>query len=795
MSTIIGGVACEDPAALYRECLAADPPLPTAPWWGRCNGFDLSPVGRDWGRGLILLKKSGLTSLGNTADFDLTFSGTDSAHKYTLKKITVLGAKCATPGYDGDENATYYAEVVDRRYHLNRVPIDRAYNVRTADGTDYLTQTKNGGSAWTWAQVVSDLASVLSISPGSLPFTPDGTPENLTFWGGSAWAAINDVLDRIACGLKYDPEGDAFTIVRLGTSDSLATQAQAQAVGERVWDAYPVDPERAWRPEKVRVRFLRRPRPTDGSSPWYTVDTTLAAASGVVAGTFEQLDDDASAIGATGTPTNSAALATRAAERAADWLRKRSGYERPVLKVYRDFIPDVIRRVPGATVGSVAIDDRGGPLRTEVAARPDRGLERWRPLDQLPPWFPADSGGGGPGGDGSWVAGLTENDCLTLTVVSASGRCADIDTSQTMRLRYDYGTWVSSPDDQFVFDGGEGDVVFSIGPGGDPKLTIGGIAGVLVAQGASGIEFTFGHQLLCGATPVSCDANAFRVRLTCLSCPIRPGYNPGPSPGTGWHYTVNDAYSPANGYGGLRGTPLVVKTQADLDKCDVFVYVVNLNGSGTSANRDWNGASIGETELAIWIANGGRCIVIPRYDMFTGAGGSCAGVLQYVNGYLMCTDQITADGRITNTLATLGSTMGSALTVLGYPYACSFGGHVYWTDANPFVSPCGYESVPTAAVVANGAGNVYESGKFNPSAVSPLRSFFHGGTPVTLFSATRQANMCGATGVPENLAPIAIEQVGSGFIMCCNLYAYYGGACRDGFFKIARNFRDLTTPM
>ncbi|VTT96578.1 unnamed protein product [Gemmataceae bacterium] len=394
MATTIGGVACEDPEALYTECRSEDPPLPVAPWWGRANGFDLAPVGRDWGRGLILLKKSALSQLGSTADFDLTFSGTDAAHTFALKKITVLSARCASPGYDGDPNATYYCEVADRRYHLARVPIDRAYNVRAAGGTDYLTATKNSGTPWTWAQVVSDLAAELSITPGSLPFTPDGTPENLAYWGGSAWDALNDVLDRVACGLRYDPEEDTFSIVRLGASDPAATSAQAAALAERTWDAYPVDPERAWRPEKVRVRFVRYPRPTDGSSPYYTVDETLAAAPGVVSGTFVQLDDDASALGATGTPTNSAALATRAAERAADWLRKRSGYERPVLKVYRDFLPDVVRRVPGAAVGSVALDDRGGIMRTEVAARPDRRLERWRPLDVLPPWFAGDFGSG-----------------------------------------------------------------------------------------------------------------------------------------------------------------------------------------------------------------------------------------------------------------------------------------------------------------------------------------------------------------------------------------------------------------
>jgi hypothetical protein len=39
-----------------------------------------------------------------------------------------------------------------------------------------------------------------------------------------------------------------------------------------------------------------------------------------------------SPVRATGAPSNAAALATRAAERAADWLRERRYYGRPVLR-------------------------------------------------------------------------------------------------------------------------------------------------------------------------------------------------------------------------------------------------------------------------------------------------------------------------------------------------------------------------------------------------------------------------------------------------------------------------------
>lgn len=395
MSAILGGVPCTDPRGLLAECRGRNPPVPTHTWWGRANGFDLNPVGRAPGRGKLLLPYAGLLALGTSTDFALQFSGTTADNSYTLQKITVLGATAATPGWDGDPRATFVVDVADRRFHLDRVPIDAAYNVRSADGASLLTGTKNAGSTWTWQGVVNALATACGLNTAefALPFSPDATPENLAYWGGSAWAALCDVLDRLACAPKYDPETDAFSVVRLGAADDAATAALALAAPERQWDDAPVDPARAWRPEKVRVRFERRPRPTDGSSPFYTVDVTLAAADGVVTGSYVQLDDDLAALAATGTPSNSAACSTRATERAGDWLRKRSGFGRPLLKVYRDFIPEILRTVPGATVGDVALDDRGGPMRTEVMSRPDRLLEEWGPLKELAHWFPPDAAG------------------------------------------------------------------------------------------------------------------------------------------------------------------------------------------------------------------------------------------------------------------------------------------------------------------------------------------------------------------------------------------------------------------
>lgn len=397
MSATLGGYPCVDPYEFRRACLAQVPPLPLEPWHGRANGFDLSPLGPAPGRGWLLLRGGDLAKLPPAADHDLVFLGTDTARKITLRSIALLGARCVSPGFDGDPDAVHLVQVADRRHHLARsAPISRAFNVSAADGASFLSGTLNSGSEWTWQEVVDELVTELDLftTQFSLPFTPHAEPENLTYWGWFAWDALNDVLDRIGCAAKYDPEADVFSVVRLGDADATADGILAASLGERTWDAYPTDPARAWRPETVRVRFLRRPRPTDGGDPYYAVDVALEADTSVVAGTFVMLEDDMTAVGATGTPSNSATLTTRADERAQDWLTKRQRFSRPLLKVYRDFIPDVIRNVPGATVGSVALDDRGGPMRTEIKSEPDKRLEEWRALAKLPPWFPAESGDG-----------------------------------------------------------------------------------------------------------------------------------------------------------------------------------------------------------------------------------------------------------------------------------------------------------------------------------------------------------------------------------------------------------------
>lgn len=435
MAAIFWGFPCVDPLSLRAHC--AERGIPHDRWSAKANTFATGP-GPRYGRGWVLLKKKHLDALGSAATDTLVFSGTDAAHVVTLKSVVPVAQECVTPGSGADPEAVYLLEVADRRIHLARKPTDRAFNLRKADGTGNYTNTLNSGSAWTWQQAVDALAGDAGLStPLTLPFTPDASPANLVYWGHpSALEALCDLLDRLACALCYDPTTDAFSVARLGESSvSNLSAADAAAGGARLWDGYSEQYDRAAVPETIRVRFPRRPVDrTDGDTPYYFVDVATGVA-GATAGTVTQIDDDLSALATTGAPSNTAALATRAAERAADWVRKRRYYDQPVLRAWRDFVPTAAG-LGGNAVRRVVFDDRA-QLQTWAESGYGYEAEDWRPLGGWPVWWPfelTESTGGGSsfygqpfstdgefvvwnGETGSWVRGASG---LRFTTTSPS---------------------------------------------------------------------------------------------------------------------------------------------------------------------------------------------------------------------------------------------------------------------------------------------------------------------------------------------------------------------------------------
>jgi hypothetical protein len=405
------GWECVDPASFARACAAQNPPIDTSRWHGKAGSFTV-PLGRGPGRGWVLLTGAALAAIDPTADHPLVFVGSDPAHVRTFPRITLLRAECCAPGSAADPAAVYACELADRRHLLAMIPApNRAYNLRKPDGSDdYLPASINGLAPWSWQDVVDDLVAALGLTDiFLLPFEPDGVPESLAYYApGSAWDALCDVLARLECAAEYDPETDTFAVVRLGAADATFAAADAALARARLWDGYGAEAVRAWRPETVRTVFRRVPPPTDGASPYYVVDTALGAAAGVEPGTAVQVEDDLIARVPPGSPgglpANLADLTARAAERASDWLRRRAGFDAPLLRSYADYQP--AGALLGSRVHAVVFDDRGGPFATTIYSAP---TAPWKPAETMPPaltaplWAPGPrptSGTSGPSASG-----------------------------------------------------------------------------------------------------------------------------------------------------------------------------------------------------------------------------------------------------------------------------------------------------------------------------------------------------------------------------------------------------------
>jgi len=313
-----------------------------------------------------LLLREDLDTLTLDQPRELVMSGDQDNTRLAFAKLYPVRAAVVCAGMRGDRLGACWVELADVRRLFHAVPVNRAYNLRAKPGSttysafsinlrlgydggsEYFSATMNGSAAWTWSEVCEDLWSLLPAAhagdyPG-LPFTPNGAPEGLDFYGGRAWQALGEVLDRIGCAVRYNPFADTFSIVRTSGTDDAADALLTRLDKERIWDAEPMVPARLRLPEYVRVQFpkLRLEYDETGDSPFYVVDVAdLTPNDNSEEDTYAILRDDLSAIyDADGALTNGAALTTRAAERAADWYRRsRQDRRARVYTGLRDILP------------------------------------------------------------------------------------------------------------------------------------------------------------------------------------------------------------------------------------------------------------------------------------------------------------------------------------------------------------------------------------------------------------------------------------------------------------------------
>lgn len=397
MATItFGGKACIDTVSALESCQRLRLPVD---WYNneatRPNSF-INPRGVMAGRGFLLLDRASLDDLDVNVTHDLVMSldtseslGAIAGQSWSIthKTLHIVDSLCITPGLRADPKSCYLVEVADRRRIAQQVPINASYNHRQRAPLtdDYYSGSLNGGSAWTWSEMVEDVwdtVGLLGSYPG-LPFTPDGTPENFLFWGMYALDALGMVLARIACTLKLDTQADTFSIVQLCDAD-LETDTEATLTTRdklRILDDDRVTPDYGRFPESVSVFFpVRGEEPTTtGASPFIEVSVdastvvaaadlpaTLAADTAVIL--YDEMTADWTEAGGT---ANLAALTTRAEERAGDYYRQLLA--RRIRRFYGTLLSDT-SLTPGAWIRATRWGDRGHGFITEIIRLPGDGI-------------------------------------------------------------------------------------------------------------------------------------------------------------------------------------------------------------------------------------------------------------------------------------------------------------------------------------------------------------------------------------------------------------------------------------
>lgn len=367
------------------------------PDFARCNSL-VNPLGREPARAYVLMLRKDLNKLNLNALHTLTF-GDSLGNRVSALNLVVIQEPLAITGSNtlGDVKTSYLVQLADARWRVRnpnyQIPVNQQYNVRApayaaaGGATIYYADSLNAGAAWTWLTLVQSLwgtmAAQLGTAPAALPFTPDGTPEGWIFAGVPAWDALCDVLDRIGCAVTWTPGTGVYSLVRIGATDAASDLviAKAEAAHRKILDGEYPSVVRGKLPYGVRVFFHRSSQyagteeaATRTTSQWqtgsvYNVDVVGPNAATAEPGTYHLIWDDLTAIySPAGALQNGAALATRAAERSADYFRQHSGVGGNRLwKTYGG----LVNIAPGSTIRGVAWrQDSQGGFVTEVVRSP-----------------------------------------------------------------------------------------------------------------------------------------------------------------------------------------------------------------------------------------------------------------------------------------------------------------------------------------------------------------------------------------------------------------------------------------
>lgn len=225
----------------------------------------VNPRGRWYGRGQVIVTYKVLKGLTNRASATHTLRFEDDyASPVTIQKLAIVRAKALT-GVQGEEDDTsiYLLDLADQRYFGRYTSLNKAYNVRSFRVIDesnqpkYYKDTLNGGSPWSWSDLVKDIWSYLPTALfGTLTEEgdyPTKEPDNFVFRGVTAWDALMSVLDVSGNTIVRSLTG-TFKVVS-SNGDQPVNEMETDIIRKRTYnpsnDSFPA----CVYPEKVRVYF------------------------------------------------------------------------------------------------------------------------------------------------------------------------------------------------------------------------------------------------------------------------------------------------------------------------------------------------------------------------------------------------------------------------------------------------------------------------------------------------------------------------------------------------------------
>ena len=259
------GYPCLDPKDLARAY--ADAELPPGPWWGRANSY-VCPLGEGPGVAHLVMDRESFAKIDQSVTQTLVFDdgttvaapgapgqqATVGTNRTPIKYLKV--ARGSTEDVTVGTQAAVFFRAEDWRGWVNpyfssddeysNSAFDSTTNYLIDNSTQFVTLSLTSpGVLQTWYAMVADLwrkcfvrrfcaynfdFNTFKTFPG-LPFTPQGVPVRFDYTPirGTYWHALNDVLTRLGCALRYNPVANTLGIVRLGVPDGTAQAAIADA--------------------------------------------------------------------------------------------------------------------------------------------------------------------------------------------------------------------------------------------------------------------------------------------------------------------------------------------------------------------------------------------------------------------------------------------------------------------------------------------------------------------------------------------------------------------------------------